>query len=202
MKKPEFRVYNTSESVVFWKTKDRFGGLSNMAGGYPLLINNRKISTSEALYQALKFPHLPDLQERVILQSSPIFAKNICKPYKNAVREDWLEVRTIIMRWCLRVKLVQNWQKFSDLLLETKDRPIVEYSEKDDFWGAMQGPDGNLHGANVLGRLLMELREQLKQHPSKDDWSLALPTLPNLKFLGLPISTPPKSNGESKTFFD
>lgn len=46
------------------------------------------------------------------------------------------------------------------LLLSTADKQIVEISRKDPFWGAVPvGPD-NLVGQNVLGKLLMELREK------------------------------------------
>lgn len=34
------RTYFRSEVVVVYKTKEDFGGLSNMASGYPLQINN------------------------------------------------------------------------------------------------------------------------------------------------------------------
>ena len=77
-------------------------------------------------------------------------------------RPDWDSVRVKIMHWSLRVKLAQNWREFGRLLLSAGDRPIVEQSRKDDFWGAKVVEDGTLVGMNVLGRLLMELREQLK----------------------------------------
>ena len=51
------------------------------------------------------------------------------------------------------------------LLLETGNRPIVEDSRKDDYWGAKTVGDEGLSGQNVLGRLLMELREKLKATP-------------------------------------
>ena len=67
------------------------------------------------------------------------------------------------MRWCLRVKLNQNPATFSELLLSTGDVQIVEKKvRRADFWGAREQPDGSLVGLNVLGRLLMELREQVK----------------------------------------
>ncbi|MFN5747838.1 MAG: NADAR domain-containing protein, partial [Pseudanabaena sp.] len=47
-------------------------------------------------------------------------------------------------------------------LLETGDLPIVEDSRKDDFWGAKPEDEEILTGANVLGRLLMQVREQIK----------------------------------------
>jgi len=158
----QFRTYDRETSVVFLKTKERFGGLSNMAGGFPLRVNGVRIRTSEALYQACRFPHMPDVQRTIIDERSPMTAKMRSKPFRKDSRPDWDAVRVKIMRWSLRVKLAQNWREFGRLLLSTGVRPIVEQSRKDDFWGAKVVEDGTLVGMNVLGRLLMELREQLK----------------------------------------
>jgi type I restriction enzyme S subunit len=158
----QVRTYDPAESVVFLKTNERFGGLSNMAPGFPLRVNGVRIRTSEALYQACRFPHMPDVQRLIIDQNSPMTAKMRSKPYRNQSRPDWDAVRVKVMRWSLRVKLAQNWREFGRLLLATHEKPIVERSRKDDFWGAKVAEDGSLVGMNVLGRLLMELREILK----------------------------------------
>ncbi|WP_111432019.1 NADAR domain-containing protein [Rhodobacteraceae bacterium DSL-40] len=159
----QVRTYVPTESAVFLKTNERFGGLSNMAPGFPLVVNGVRIRTSEALYQSCRFPHMPEVQRMIIGERSPMTAKMRSKPYHRASRPDWDGVRVKIMRWCLRVKLAQNWASFGRLLLSTGDRPIVEKKvRRKDFWGATEQPDGTLVGMNVLGRLLMELREQLK----------------------------------------
>jgi hypothetical protein len=67
------------------------------------------------------------------------------------------------MRWWLRVKLAQNYSIFSRLLLSTADDPIVEESRKDVFWGAKPHSEHKRVGMNVLGRLLMELRKDLRE---------------------------------------
>lgn len=164
----EVRTYDPTTAAVFCKTTERFGGLSNMAGGFPLRVDGINILTSEALYQACRFPHLPTVQRLIIEQRSPMTAKMKSKPYRDQSRADWDSVRVRIMRWCLRVKLAQNWNTFSDLLRSTGDRPIVELSRKDEFWGAKSQEGGMLVGMNVLGRLLMELREQLKRATGED----------------------------------
>ncbi|MDD9818616.1 MAG: NADAR family protein [Gammaproteobacteria bacterium] len=153
------RQYSRPDSVIFHKTRERFGGLSNMAGGFPLRVNGVRILTSEALYQACRFPKMPKVQKEIIAQKSPMTAKMKSKPHRVNSRRDWERVRVEVMRWCLQVKLIQNWEKFSGLLRETGDRNIVEYSRKDDFWGAKPADDNTLVGKNVLGRLLMELRK-------------------------------------------
>lgn len=185
------RTYNRGEVVVVYKTKENFGGLSNMASGYPLQINGVHILTTEALYQACRFPHLPDLQREIIAQHSPMTAKMKSKPYQMESRADWDKVRYKVMRWCLRVKLAQNYEEFGRLLLATIDRPIVEQSRKDDYWGAKLADETGdiLIGQNILGRLLMELREKLKK--DSDGTLKIVPPLgvPEFFLLGKPIET-------------
>lgn len=186
--KDQSRTYSRKDSVVFLKTDEPFGGLSNMAGGYPIHVNGVRILTSEALYQACRFPHLPDVQKLIIGQISPMTAKMRSKPYRKDSRPDWDQVRVRIMRWSLRMKLANNWNTFSALLLKTDERPIVEESRKDDFWGAKVVDDGDtLVGMNVLGRLLMELREQVKQQGRDAALDIAPPDIPQFLLFGRPI---------------
>ena len=159
------RTYSRSTSVVFRKTKEEFGGLSNMAAGFAIEVNGIRIRSPEALYQACRFPHRPELQRHILEQRSPMTAKMVGKPYVHDSRDDWDRVRVAIMRWCLQIKLAQNWSRFSELLLATGDRPIVEDSRRDDFWGAIPVDSDTLSGMNVLGRLLMELREHVRNDP-------------------------------------
>lgn len=187
MRKIAIRTYERESSVVFLKTKDLFGGLSNMAAGYPIVINDTVVLTSEALYQSCRFPHLPDVQRLIISKNSPMTAKMVSKPYLDQSRVDWLRMRVRIMKWCLTCKIVQNWDRFSTLLLETQDLPIVEQSRKDKFWGAVPENDSTLVGANVLGRLLMELRELARAGEIID--SVPPPEVDNFLFLGKEIST-------------
>lgn len=158
------RCYDRTSSIVFRKTDEVFGGLSNMSSGFPLCVNRIDIRTSEALYQACRFPHHPEVQKLIIDERSPMTAKMKSKPHRwGKTREGWEEgVRVKVMRWCLRVKLAQNFQRFGALLLQTEDRDIIEEKTRADFWGAKPTDDGLLVGMNVLGRLLMELRDELK----------------------------------------
>lgn len=160
MAEPQTRQYRRDDVIAFRKTGETFGGLSNMAPGFPISLLGHRIRTAEALYQACRFPHLPDVQRMILAETSPMTAKMRSKPYREDSRPDWDAVRVPIMKWCLRMKLVSNWSTFSALLLKTGDRPIVEDSRKDDFWGAKPDAD-TLEGRNVLGRLLMELRAAL-----------------------------------------
>lgn len=152
------RTYQVSETISFSKTAAPFGGLSNMAPGYSVNINGIIIPSSEHLYQACRFPFNPEIQEAIILESNPMKAKWISRKYIDESRKDWDSTRIKIMKWCLTIKLSQNWHKFSALLAETGNKPIVEFTKKDKLWGAIQEGDFYI-GTNALGRLLMEVRD-------------------------------------------
>jgi len=186
MSETQIRTYKTKEVIRFRKTTEEFGGLSNMAPGFPIIVLGYRIRTSEALYQACRFPHMAEVQQMILNEGSPMTAKMRSKPYRKDSRPDWDDVRVKVMKWCLRVKLIYNWHKFSELLLSTGDHPIVEDSRKDSYWGAIPRDDDTLNGQNVLGRLLMDLRKKLREDPE------ALRSVPPLQIrnfclLGEPI---------------
>ena len=92
------------------------------------------------------------------MERNPMRTKSIIRRYTIFVRRDWDEIKYRVMAWCIAAKLIQNWESFSEVLLSTGDKPIVEYSKNDDLWGATS--DGlHLVGKNALGRLLMQIRE-------------------------------------------
>jgi ribA/ribD-fused uncharacterized protein len=184
-----FRRYNPGECVVFRRTREEFGGLSNMAAGFPLTVAESRILTAEALYQACRFPDRPDIQKRILAQRSPMNAKRVARAEGTLSRADWIGVRPAVMRWCLRVKLACAWYKFGELLLSTGDRTIVEFSPRDTFWAAVPIEDGQvLEGCNVLGRLLMELRNARREAPTSLE-CVTPPTIPNFRLLGRDIGT-------------
>jgi predicted NAD-dependent protein-ADP-ribosyltransferase YbiA (DUF1768 family) len=168
--------YRRTECATFRKTKERFGGLSNMASGYPVVVNGLVIPSSEALYQACRFPHLPDVQRVILAQTNPMVAKMKSKPHRRHARPDFIALRVPIMWWCLRVKLACNPGTFGALLKLCGELPIVEDSHNDTYWGAkpVKNDIFTLRGANVLGRLLMLLRG-LYTAPDPPDLSMVPP---------------------------
>jgi type I restriction enzyme S subunit len=157
-------TYLRQNCAVFLKTKEKWGELSNMAGGMPLAVVGISIMTSEALYQACRFPELPDVQAKIIAEKSPMSAKMVGKPFRSNTRSDWDDVHVDIMRWCLQIKARQNWATFASVLVATGSTDIVEEtSKRDTYWGAKKASENPdvLIGQNVLGRLLMELRREI-----------------------------------------
>lgn len=162
------RIYDPSQQdlAIFKKTHEQWGEFSNMASGFPIRINNHVLLSSEALYQALKFTDYPDIQKKIIAERSPMTAKMVAKPFKNMIRQDFEKKKIIFMKWCVRAKLLNNYDKFSKILLASENRIIVEESRRDNFWGAKRSDNDKLIGINVLGRILIELREELKNNKS------------------------------------
>src|ERR1700750_2768491 len=144
------REYNTKEIVTFAKTENKFGGLSNMAPGYSLFINEVNIQSSEIIYQACRFPLFPLIQKEIIETKNPMDAKAVSRKYQQYSRQDWDQVKFKVMKWCLEVKLIQNFDAFSKLLLSTGDKTIVEFSKKDTVWGASPVAPNVLKGKNAL----------------------------------------------------
>lgn len=181
------RIYNPADVIVFHKTREEWGELSNMAAGFPLVVGGVEWLTSEALYQACRFPQLPKVQKEILEQRSPMAAKMKSKSHRYQTRLDWDNARTKVMRWVLRVKLAQNFDKFGLVLLRTGEQPIVERSHKDRFWGAVPDEYGNLAGQNLLGRLLMELREEAKRRSQDELEVVVAPNLSGFLILGKPV---------------
>jgi ribA/ribD-fused uncharacterized protein len=133
------------------------------------------------------FPDLPDVQLLIAQQTSAMAAKMRSKPHRSSTREDWTQIRVRVMRWVLRVKLAQHMNGFGGVLLSTGDSSIVERSTKDRYWGAIESQDGTLEGENVLGRLLMALREELRTR-SRDELSIvAPPRVDHFLLVGRPV---------------
>lgn len=158
--KYSIRRYHKNECVTFKSTKRDFGSLSNMAPGYPIKLNGEYIKSSELLYQALRFPEYPEIQKQLIQINSPITAKQFGRKHLSKTRTDWNAYRFSIMRFCIALKLQNNFKKFSSDLISTQGKSIVEFSDTDKVWGATK--EGEYYvGTNALGRLLMELREKI-----------------------------------------
>ena len=80
------------------------------------------------------------------------------------MREDWGEIIVDVLKFCLVTKYSQS-EEFRSELLRTGDRPIVEVApsnkSRPDTYNVKLSPDGKTwSGPNLMGRLLMELRDK------------------------------------------
>ena len=147
-----------SRPIRFFSRDSKFSALSNFAP-YGFEVDGVKWPTVEHYFQAQKFtsPSSKEHRERIRTSNSPRQAKALGRSRSHAIRHDWDAVREDAMRTALRAKFTQPVLRA--LLLSTGDRPLVEDSPYDRYWGT--GKDGR--GKNRLGVLLMELRDELRK---------------------------------------
>lgn len=146
--------------VNFYSVSDEFGQLSNFAP-FPIRVDGERWPTSEHYFQAQKFE---DKAYRLRIQraKTPMLAAQLGRDRRQKLRRDWEPVKVSVMRTAVLAKFSQH-EELRKLLLSTGDAKIVEHTENDDYWG--DGGDGS--GKNMLGRILMEIREQLRSGPAQ-----------------------------------
>ena len=75
-------IGNMSKIIRFNKTKDANGWLSNMSA-HPVKYDNKWWLTTEALFQALRFPEDSKVREIIRAEKSPMTAKMMAKKFKD-----------------------------------------------------------------------------------------------------------------------
>ena len=158
------RVYAKEHACGFRFTREAWGELSNFHPlAAPIAAGPFRFATSEALYQAAKFGARPDVQRRIAEAPAPKAAAAIGRTPGLGIDPGWNAQRVDVMRWVLRMKREADRAGIDAVLAATGDRPIVEVSTRDPWWGARPVAD-RYEGRNVLGRLWMELRHQLREN--------------------------------------
>ena len=150
--------YPAEKCVCIRKVKDEWGVLCNFAKT-PLSVNGVTFKNSEQLFQVMKFVDEEPVRA-VYLAGNPKFtAKHWEKTHR---RKDWGSIIVDAMKFCLMQKFEQS-KVFRDELLKTAGRFAVEdqtsFPKKTaNTWGTkLMGEE--YVGPNLLGRLLMELRD-------------------------------------------
>ena len=151
-------TYPAEECVTVHKVNEPWGLFSNFART-PLLLDGVEFRTSEQIFQLMKFRD----REAVLAVYRAANPKMTAKKWeKTHRRDDWGLMIVDAMKFCLQCKYEQS-PAFREMLEESRGRYIVEDQTSfpktnADTWGVkLYG--GNYVGPNLLGRLLMELRD-------------------------------------------
>jgi len=144
-------------TIRFYKVADDYGWLSNFAP-YPFVLDGKKWPTVEHYFQAQKFGN-KKYQEEIRNSRKAVLAARMGRDRRHKLRDDWESVKVSIMKKAVKAKFSQN-SHLGKMLVATKNALLIEHTIRDAFWG--DGGDG--HGQNMLGRLLMEVREKLNEH--------------------------------------
>src|SRR5262245_55405732 len=144
-----------SAIIHFYRTGDDYGCFSNFAP-YPIKLKGKGWPTSEHYFQAQKFAGT-EHEEAIRQAKSPMIAARMGRDRSKPLRADWEAVKDDLMREAVRAKFAQH-ADLREILLATGDAVIVEHTDNDAYWG--DGGDGS--GKNMLGKILMEVRAELR----------------------------------------
>lgn len=155
----EERLTLDTEDAVYFYEQDHYYLSSFSAFRVKLHVDNvwRDFDTAEQAYHWFKFPESHELQLGILGADSAHAAFKFAERHRAQRRPDWDVVKVPTMREILRAK-IRRHEYVRRKLLETGHRVLIENSWRDDFWG--WGP--NRDGKNVLGKLWMEVRDEVR----------------------------------------
>ena len=127
---------------------------------YPvkLTIGEKVWPSVEHYFQAQKFPDNPDYQETIRVAKTSAQAKRLGKTTTIAIRPNWDTYRDEVMLAATREKFSDAHPVLKQKLLSTGNAVLNETSPLDNYWGLGR----KRLGQNKLGRILMQVREELK----------------------------------------
>lgn len=165
--------YPAGKTAAFCKVDGEWGILGNFART-PLLVDGVPFDCTEKLFQVMKFSDTESRRVIYAQKGQPI--KMMARHFEKVgtVREDWGRVFIDAMKCCLTIKYAQN-EPFRRELERSKGLFIVEQQPQKNrpagAYSAALSEDGALwRGPNIMGRLLMELRDNgtLEWHLPED----------------------------------
>jgi ribA/ribD-fused uncharacterized protein len=147
-------ITDFAAAIYFYTPQEPYGQFSNFYE-HGITVDKYYYPTVEHFYQASKFENI-EYKEQIRKCNSPKRASELGKTKNYPIRSDWDEYKIHIMIKALRLKFGKNTE-FGSILLQTKDKLLIENSPYDNFWGI--GKTGE--GLNYLGTLLMRIRNEI-----------------------------------------
>lgn len=138
--------------IFFWTRHDEHGYCSNFYRS-PIEVDGKTYPTVEHFFQASK-AFIPEEHEMIRNLPTPKEAKFAGRHV--TLRGAWEEIKVSIMLEGLRAKFTQH-PDLREKLLSTGDARLHEDSPWDKYWGYVGGK-----GLDMLGKLLMQVREELR----------------------------------------
>jgi len=153
--------------ICFYRSNEKpYGAFSNLYRR-ELRLDEQTYPTAEHAYQAAK-ARRPEVRDWILAAPSPaLLAMAAHGLYQWDIVPDWSRIKFDRMRAVLRAKFTQH-DDLRELLLSTGNARLVEVGTVDNainrLWGEVNGK-----GKNMLGVLLMELRQDLAQKTKRPD---------------------------------
>ena len=159
--------YPAAETICIRGTKDEWGILGNFYKTL-IVVNGITFDCTERLFHIMKLrpdaiEGLKEMMEVKAGMGIKMHVKHLYKAHPEWFHDHWPSMVVDAMKYCLTLKYEQN-EAFRNELERSKGKYIVEdetsrkKGKAADTWGVVL--QGNEYvGPNLLGRLLMELRD-------------------------------------------
>ena len=124
----------------------------------PITVTGMKYQNVEGAYQAAKTINIANR-----ITFSDMTGGQAKRAGRNVIlRPDWDFVKLEIMELCLRAKFM-TYKDLAEKLIATGSVDIIELNTwGDTTWGQIEAKDGSLIGDNLLGKLLMNIRSDIR----------------------------------------
>ena len=160
----------TENAIFFWKENNKFGYLSNFYTSHFTDANNIKYNCSEQYFMANKCLLFDEsnriLYYNIMKTTLPYTIKKYGRQVANFDKSIWDKEKYEIMKTGIRYKFSQNI-KLKKKLIQTGNKKLYEASKYDKIWGigmtqqeAKEIEEANFPGENLLGKALMEIRQE------------------------------------------
>ncbi|MEM0952997.1 MAG: NADAR family protein [Pseudomonadota bacterium] len=123
---------------------------------YGFFLDDAEWPSVEHYFQALKSDD-PVWRERIRAAAHPRQARRLGRSRRLHLRNDWKQVRRVVMTRAVYIKC-RTHDEVAERLLATADAPVIETNAYDYFWGC--GRDRR--GLNTYGQVLMDVRTRLR----------------------------------------
>ncbi|WGV25898.1 NADAR family protein [Halotia branconii] len=146
-------------TIYFYKVWQPYGCFSNFSP-HGIQIQGTYWPTVEHYYQAQKFVGSVDavIIPTIRAAATPEEAAALGRCSTRQLRSDWQVVKTQVMREAVLKKFLTH-ADIRKILLTTGNEILVENSPTDYFWGC----GAKTTGQNHLGKILMSVREEIRQ---------------------------------------
>jgi len=148
------------DEIRFYRANEKPWGVFSNLYRRSIIFEGVQYPTAEHAYQAGK-PRRPEVRDWLMSAPSPaLLAMAAHGLYQWDIAPGWSKIKFDRMRSVLWAKFTQH-DDLRELLLSTGDARLVESANVNNavnrLWGEVDGV-----GRNMLGTMLMELREQLR----------------------------------------
>ncbi len=166
-----------ADNIVFFFSKEPENKEFSSFYDTTFKLDDVEYKSAEHAFQAIKAKTFGDDEHfaKILKAKSAQSAKSFGKKVEKFEDSVWNEKKEDVMRNILRAKFSQN-PDIRKKLLDTADKILAEANPRDTFWGigtsastAIAKNPSKWKGQNKLGKLLMELREELKAEDAEDE---------------------------------